>query len=329
MASPNPDFDTILSATLQNYRKKFIENIMGQQVLFFKMQSRGYRGVEMGGRSIVQALLHGDNSTVRSYRGYDLLDKTPQTGFTSLELGWKQLAGSVVISGKEELENRGKAQIFNLLDGKIKQLELSFKKRFNEQLFGDGTANDGKDITGLALAVEDGAAWSTYAGIDSSTADGAFWRNQYTDATGTLFGAASGTSTWGVSKMRNMVNKCTRGNSKPDIIITTQELYEGYEALIEGQKLQFTDNKLADVGFANLTFKNIPIVFDEDCDANTMLFLNSEFIKLITMEGRNFINTPFVTPPDQDAKSSNMLWMGNLLVNKRDQHGRIANLSVD
>ena len=327
MASPNPDFDTILSATMQNYRKTFIENILGQQALFYKMKQRGYRGVEGGGRTLVQPIMHGENSTIGSYRGYDLLDLTPQTGFTSVELPWKQVAGSVTISGKEELENRGKSQIFNLLEGKIKQLELSLELFFNSQLYAAGTANDGKDITGLALAVEDGAAWSTYAGIDSNAY--AFWRNQYTDATGTLFGAASGNSTWGISKMRNMFNKCARGNSKPDLIITTQELYEGYEANIEGTKLEFTDTKLGDVGFANLTFKKVPIVYDEDCDANTMLFLNSQFIKLITMAGRDFISTPFEKPPNQDAKSSLTLWMGNLVVTKRDQQGRISNLSVD
>ena len=326
MASPNPSFDTILSATLQNYRSQFVENILGQQVLFWKMKQRGYRGVEQGGRSVVQAIMHGENSTVKSYQGYDLLDLTPQTGFTSAELPWKQIAGSVTISGKEELENRGKAQIFNLLEGKIKQLELSLKLTFNSQLFGDGTGNGSKDITGLALAVEDGAAWSTYAGIDSNLYT--FWRNQYINANGTLFGAAAGNSTWGISKMRTMFNNCSRGNSKPDLIVTTQTLFEAYEANIEGDKLRLTDTKLGEIGFANLTYKSVPIVFDEDCDANTMLFLNSEFMKLVTMAGRDFTTTPFVTPPNQDAKSAVTKWMGNLIITKRDQLGRISNLAV-
>ena len=327
MASPNPNFDTIASATLSNYQKKLIENIMGQNALLWKLQERGFRGVEQGGRTIVHPIMYATNSTGGSYRGYDTLDVTPQGGFTSVELPWKYLSISITISAQEEFENSGdKARIFNLLEGKIKQAELSLRLLMNTQLFGDGTGNSSKDITGLALAVEDGAAWSTYGGIDSSTADGSFWRNQYIDAASATFSTAAGKSTVGIAKMRTMVNNCSRGNSKPDLIMTTQDLFESYEANIEGDKLRLTNTKMGEVGFSNLTYKGIPIVFDEDCNANTMLFLNSEFIKLIVGKGRNFITTPFQRPHNQDAKVAQILWTGNLLTYKRDQQGRISNL---
>lgn len=328
MASPNPDFDTIVSATLKNYSKKLVENIMGHNALFWQLQERGFRSVEQGGRTLVHPIMHAENSTAMSYRGYDMLDTTPQEGFTSAELPWKYLSISITISGQEELENQGsKVQIFNLLEGKIRQAELSLRLEINRQLWGDGTGNSGKDVTGLDLAVEDGTAWSTYAGIDSSSAIGAFWRNQFLNAGGATFGTTSGRSTVGVAKMRRMYNNCTLGNSKPTIIITTQDLFEAYEEGIEGDKLRKTDTKLGDVGFHNLTYKGVPIVFDEDCPANNMFFLNSEFIKLVSAKGRNFITTPFQRPENQDAKVAQILWAGNLITFKRDQQGRIVGLA--
>jgi hypothetical protein len=327
MASPNPSFDTIASATLSNYKRKLVENVMGFNVLLWQLQEKGFRGVEQGGRTIVHPIMYATNSTARSYRGYDMLDTTPQEGFTSAELPWKYLAISITISGQEEAENQGsKTQIFNLLEGKIKQAELSLRLEVNRQLWGDGSGNGGKDITGLDLAVEDGTAWSTYAGINSSSTIGSFWRNQYIDAGGATFGTTAGKSTVGIAKWRTMYNNCTLSSSKPTLILTTQDLMESYEANIEGDKLRLTDTKLGEAGFANLTYKGVPIVFDEDCPANTTFFLNSEYIKLITMKGRNFETTPFMRPQNQDAKVAQILWAGNLLTFKRDQQGRVANL---
>jgi hypothetical protein len=323
MASPNPNFDTIASSSLKNYQKNLIENILGLHVLFWQLKERGFLNKEQGGTSIVHPIMHGTNSTVQAYSGYDLLNVTPQTGFTSIELPWKYLSVSITISGKEEFENSGdKNRIFNLLDAKIKQAELSLQLDMNRQLFGDGTLQDGKEITGLKLAVEDGTAWSTYGGIDSSAYS--FWRNVWSDKSGTTFPTVLGPSTQGLSAMRNVYNSCSIGNKKPTLIVTTQALYEAYEANAEGQKLQITANpKLAELGFQNVTFKGTPVIFDEYCEASTMLFLNSDFMSLVVGKGRNFITTDFKRPENQDAKVAQILWTGNLVVTKRNQLGRL------
>jgi hypothetical protein len=108
-----------------------------------------------------------------------------------------------------------------------------------------------------------------------------------------------------------MYNSCSIQNERPTIIVTTQDLFEEYEANIESTKLQTTDTSMAEAGFMNQTFKGTPMVFDEDCQTSSMLFLNA--------------NTPFQSPENQDAKVSNVLFAGNLVVNKRDVHGRIGN----
>jgi hypothetical protein len=264
-----------------------------------------------------------------SYSGFDLLDTTPQAGITASEYDWKFIAGSVTMSGEEEFKNSGdKTRVFNLLEAKIRQLEISLKLELNSQLFSDGTGNSSKDITGLLLAVPVATSWNTYGGIDSTDADNSWWRSQWINFTTTYgadFATADGTSVMGLSAMRNMYNSCSIQNERPTIIVTTQDLFEEYEANIESTKLQTTDTKMAEAGFMNQTFKGTPMVFDEDCQTSSMLFLNADYMKFVTGKGRNFVSTPFQSPENQDAKVSNVLFAGNLVVNKRDVHGRIGN----
>ena len=328
MATGNSSFTTFLTSTLQKYRRTLQENLMGQQALFWQLKQRGFVTEEKGGRSIVVPLMYGTNDTVSSYQGYDLLDVTPQAGITAAEYDWKYIAGSVTISGQEEFENSGdKERIFNLLEAKIKQLEISMKLELNEQLFAVGTGNGGKDLTGLNLAVQDGTSWSTYGGIDSSVTANSWWRNQWVDfdALNTDFDTASGSSSvQGMDAMRAMFNDCTVSNEKPSLIVTTSDLYERYEGYVEGTKLRTQNTKMADAGFLNIEFKGVPIIFDEDMDTDEMLFLNSDYLKFVIGKGRNFTSTPFVKPENQDAKVSHVLFTGNIVTSKRDVHGRIT-----
>jgi len=331
----NPTFDAIVTSTLRKYHKKLQENLMGHNALLWLMRSKGYVDSKKGGRSIVQPLLYGSNSTVRSYSGYDILDVSPQAGITAAEYVWKYVAGSVTISGQEEFENSGAERIFSLLEAKIKQLEISMQLEINSQLFAVGTANGGKDLTGLGIAVEDGTAWSTYGGIDRSDAANTFWRNQWFDfdtevngGSATTFGATKGNSVMGLAAMRRMFLNCSIGKHTPDLIVTTRTLYEEYEANIEGDKLRTQDTKLGDVGFINLKFKGVPIVFDDDLAAEEMLFLRSDFLRFVIGTGRDFVSSPFVKPQNQDAKVSQVLFAGNITTLKSDQLGRISGITA-
>jgi hypothetical protein len=303
---------------------------MGHNALYWQLKKRGFVTEESGSRSIVQPLMYGQNSTVSSYAGWDLLDVTPQEGITAAEYAWKFIAGTVTISGEEEFKNSGsKTRIFNLLEAKIRQLELSMQLQMNIQLFSDGSGNGGKDITGLAAAVEDGTGWASYGGIDGNVAANSWWRNAFMDFNGTYtsWDTGSGKSVQGLDGMRNMYNTVSLGNSTPTLLITTQKWYEKYEGHVEGGMLRTSNLALADAGFQNLEFKGTPMIFDEDLEADNMLFLNSEFMKFVIGKGRNFVNTPFVKPQNQDAKVSQVLFAGQLTLSKRDQHGRIIDLA--
>ena len=232
------------------------------------------------------------------------------------EFNWKQLAGSVAISGIEKFKNSGsKAQVSNLVADLIENLKVSFQNEINVQMFSDGTGNGSKDIGGLALLVEEGTAWSTVGGISSNTYS--FWRNQWTGAIGSFGGAGEGA-------MLTMWNNCARqvGKIKPDLIITDQSTYESYHnAGVRLQRVVSSDKGMLDLGFPNLEFLGTPLTWDSDCTAGYMYFLSSSCFNWNVGKGFDLKSTPFVRPDDQDAESMLVLLYCNLSTGNRRRNG--------
>lgn len=302
----NPNYDALLSTTLANYRKQFSDNLSRSFFLYWWLNQKDKKKLIDGGESIVIQLMYGKNSTIKSYSGYELLDTTPQEGLTAVKYPWKQVAGSVSISRKEERQNSGESRLIKLLDAKIRQAEISMRDELNRMFFGDGTGNDSKDIFGLQLLVEDGTAWGTLAGIDRSDASNAWWRNQWIGGVGSF-----GTSNAGINAMRTGYNNASRGNEHPDIGVTTQSIFEYYEAGLVANE-RFTDNETGDAGFVNLKFKGMILGYDEQCTAQSMYMLNSNYLEFDVDKMTDLITTDFIRPDNQDAKTAQLLIMANL-----------------
>src|SRR6266581_4163410 len=167
MAAGNPSYDGLLSTTIANFRDQFADNLSRSFFLFYWLSQQGRKVHEDGGESILVPLMYGSNTTVRSYDGYETIDTTPQEGLTSARYPWKQVAGTISISRKEERQNSGRQRMINLLQSKTDQVQISMRDELNRMMFADGTGNDSKDIFGLKLLVESGGTPSgTVAGID-------------------------------------------------------------------------------------------------------------------------------------------------------------------
>lgn len=323
----NPNFPTLVATTLKNYRAKLSDNITAHQAIWYQLKKLGFIREDEGGTSIVEPLLVGRNTTVKSYRGYDLIDVTPQDGISAAEFDWKQIAGSVSISGTEMFQNAGKPKVISLMQSKITQLELSMMMEVNRQLQADGTGNGGRDLTGLAIAVEDGAAWSTYGGIDSNA--NPYWRNQWIN--NVQIPTATPPYTAFLNALRRLYNSCSRGVIKPTLIMSDQTVYEAYEGTLTVNE-RFLDMKLGDAGFENLMYKSTPFVFDEDMPGATLtvpsndhelVMLNANFLNFVIGKGKNFSVTEMVRPDNQDAQTSQVILYGNLTCSNRARQGRM------
>ena len=145
------------------------------------------------------------------------------------------------------------------------QAEETVIENMNGMFFGNGTGNSSKNWLGLSALVGLGndAGSSGIGGIDATDSDNDWWRSSVSNQAGALTLAA----------MATMYNNVAVGNDQPTIIMTDQDEYEKYEALLQPQ-LRYTDATVADAGFQNLLFKGAPCTYDTHADvAGKMCFL--------------------------------------------------------
>ena len=306
----NPNFDALLSTTLANYRDQLTDNVFTARPLTFFLQDKGRIRMLNGGTKIVEPLIYGTSTTVASYSGYDSLSLTPQAGITAAEYDWKQYASTIAISGIEKAKNNGEQEIINLLEAKIMQAEESMREGFNTMFFGDGTGNSGKDWNGLGNIVE---ASGTVGGINRATGGNEYWQSYEENSVAAL----------SLAQMATAYNTVSVGNDHPDMVLTTQTLFEKYEALLVPQ-LRFTDTKTADAGFQNLLYKAAPVTYDVHCPSGTMFFLNSKYLTLVGHSGKWFAQTSFVQPENVDARYALILCYGNLTCRNAKKQGKLT-----
>ena len=308
MVAANSNFDNLLTTTLANYRSTLTDNVFTARPLTYKLMEGGRIRMLNGGTKIVEPLIYGQNSTVGSYSGYETLSLTPQEGISAAEFEWKQYAASIAISGIEEAKNNGEQEIINLLEAKIMQAEESMRESFNQMFFADGTGNSSKDWNGLGNLVESG---NTVGGINSTTYSWWASKEENTSAALTL------------AQMSSLYNSVSVGNDHPDLLLTTQTLFEKYEALLQPQ-LRYTDTKTADAGFQNLLFKAAPVMYDVHCTAGVFYMLNSKYLTLVGHSGKWFSQTSFISPEDVDARYALIMCYGNLTVRNRAKQGKLT-----
>ena len=224
VASYTYDLDNIGVTTLQILRSRIADTIFKANPTTAWFLSKGRVRTESGGKWIEEPLMYSKNDTIQSYRGYDVLNVNPTEELTAARYQWRQSAGSITMSGLEDLQNAGAAQVINLLRQKIKVLEMSFREWFNEKIHAATATKDiTRDFLGLDEIVEnvDEVAQGTLGGINKTDYD--WWRNRRTEATAT----AAYTDRPLTKAMLTFFNDCSKGLARPDLILTDQTNLRG------------------------------------------------------------------------------------------------------
>jgi len=117
MASPG--LSEIVTTTLRNRSKKLADNMLRNNGVMTRLNSRGNVKPFDGGRTIVQELEYANNSTYKRYSGYEVLNIQPSDVFTAAEFPIRQAAVAVSISGLEMLQNSGRERVIDLLESRI------------------------------------------------------------------------------------------------------------------------------------------------------------------------------------------------------------------
>tara|TARA_Y100000814_G_scaffold24340_1_gene16160 strand:+ start:4603 stop:5445 length:843 start_codon:yes stop_codon:yes gene_type:complete len=278
------------------------------------MRERGNVVELSGGRDIVRELEYQANDTVNFYSGYEVLDTSPADVLSSAVYDWKQLAGTVTISGLEEIKNSGPEAIINLLEARISVLEKSLENSLSTSLYSDGTGSSGKEVGGLQLVIAD-AGTGTVGGINSSTFT--FWQNVQTTATSSAFSVANVQT-----DMNNIYLSLVRGVDKPDIVTADANAYKAFLGSLQAIQ-RVADANEANSGFVTTRYLGSDVYYDDQVPTNHMFFINTNYLRLEVAADRNFVPLDTRMSVNQDAMVVPMVWSGNLTCSNRALQGVI------
>lgn len=318
MAFSNSAVSDIIATTIQSRSGELADNVTANNPILDRLKKRGNVVPFGGGNVILQEIMYNDTTTnnTNSYSGYEVLNIAPNSPISAAQYGITQYASAVTLSGLEMLQNSGKEQIIDLLEGRIKVAEAQLMNRIDTDIYLDGTGNGGKNITGLAAAVPDAPTSGTYGGIDRAT--WSFWQSQ--KYSGTTDGGAAVSASNIIQYMTALALKLVRGNDKADLIVADNSYYSLYVNALQAIQRVTSENE-AGAGFASLKFygggTSADVVLGGGIGAHAtsahMWFLNTKYIFLRPHKDRNFVPIGGERQAvNQDAIVKLIGWAGNL-----------------
>jgi len=301
---------------------KFFDKTMTQDVyekspFYVRLKSKGNVSTD-GGTQITWPYRYkaqGKTSFVgpRQQMTYEQIETRTQA-----VLDWKYMFAHAMISWDETVKNSGKSQIVNLLSDKATEMREDMLDVFATALF--ATTPGANDISSLNEIVD---GTTTYAGISYS--DAPQWKAANDDGTKTelvLYGASS---------LSYAMNQATFGSDKPDLILTTRNLWSKFESLIEPQKRYYGDKNsdLGKAGFTTLQFHSADVVSDVYCTDAYMFGLDTKQFELRYHPKFNMTVSPW-DKLDQAGYPYAMVkkcpWVGNLMCRQRRSNFKFSTL---
>lgn len=320
MAFANSSISDIVATTIQSRSHAIADNVTQNNAVLTYLKKGGNVKTFSGGSSILQEISFQANGNAGYYSGYDILPVAAQDVISAAEYQIKQVAVPVVISGLEQLQNSGKEQIIDLLEGRLAVAEASMANLVANGIYSDGTGSGGKQITGLGAAVPV-VPTNTYGGIDRTV--WTFWKNQVVDTSGIT--AATVQASW-----NSLYAKLVRGNDSPNLILVDNATWQIYMNSLQAIQ-RFQNTMSADAGFTSVKYMNSDVVLDGgiggNAPVNTAFFLNTKYLFWRPHRDRNMV----ALSPDkryavnQDAEVNILAFAGNLTTSGAQFQGRWDN----
>ena len=315
MATGNSSFTKLITTSLQNLPSEIFDAYSTNNALLYMLQKKGNIKIVSGGRSFTHPLRYKANTSFKSYAKTSTIDTPLVDNLTRAEFPIKIVAGSIVISLLEEAMNAGnKEKLIGLVDETVTDAKNSMAEVMGDQVFGTGAGDN--DMDGIQHLIHTAPSGQTdVGGIDASATGNEYWRNQIAS---TLVLATSAPTT--LASMSNLVTACTFGRQGPRIVVTTKTGYSTYEGLLTSN-IRYVTTELADAGFLHLAYQTMPLVFDDNCPAGRMYFIDTDNLWLQVLARGNMELTDMQPSHDQLMRVALLYIFGNLTTGSRRTNG--------
>ena len=315
----NSAYQQILSMALEDRSSGYQDLVSNNNALLAVMKRKGLWQTYSGPK--IRQTLQIGKQVAQWYSGYDQLLNPAIDLFNDAYFDPKMVVVPVILSMQEILNNEGQAQLMDVFASYITAAEKALEDAMDAGIYSDGTANGGKQITGLATAIPIVNTSGVYGGIDRATAT--IWQTKTFDANSVLSGTTQVTSTSIRPLLNYVMTKQSRGRDYADLLLMSPEHYAAYDAATVAIQRQQNETSLGKLGFSALEYigggKRAEIVLDggigSNMPANTTFGINTDTLRMRYHPNRNFdklFEGDGMTPIDKDAVAQFIGFMGEL-----------------
>jgi hypothetical protein len=316
----NAAYQQILSMALEDRSSSYEDLVSNNNALLAVIRRKGLWQTYSGPR--IRQTLQISKQNAQWYSGYDQLLNPAIDLFNDAYFDPKMVVVPVILSMQEILNNEGEAQLMDVYDAYIDAAERALEDAMDLAIYSDGTANGGKQLTGLATAVPIVNTSGVYGGIDRGTAT--IWRTQTFDAQSASAPIGTQVTATTIRPFLNYImTKQSRGRQYADLLMMSPEHYAAYDAATVAIQRQTNETQLGKLGFSAVEYigggKRAEIVLDggigSNMPANTTFGLDTDCFRIRHHPNRNFdkiFEGEGMMPIDKDAIAQFIGWMGEL-----------------
>jgi hypothetical protein len=320
--------DEVLSLSRRIILPYITDQVYGSNAFFFRLNSSGKKRYE-GGTHIEAPFMYQELTNGGAFQGYDVVDVSPQESIKNGGWDMKEYQQPITIDRRTLIRMNSSQAVANELAVRGEQARMQLASNLGTDLSrsegSSGTGSDLKKITGTLAVIDAGGNTTAYAGLTRSS-------NTYLNAQ-----IDSSTATLTLTALRNGVSNCTFGAHSTTLIRSRSEQYNRYWSLcVTNQRFMAgqgqSDAMLAQAGFKNLSFDDIPWIVDDKVvdGANTsnsrIELLNENVFELAIFGGQDFtMEDDWRKPVNQPGAMTHFLfWNGEVLCTAPQLQGALT-----
>lgn len=311
--SMNQSGDVVLTTSIADYRRQLVDNVYNDVPVLRILNEAGRKRMVNGGVSIVEHLVSQQQDDGGFYLGADNLNTSQGENTMLVEYRWQNVYEPIRITRDDERQNAGDDhKLIDLVGTRIQLSEMAIKNRLGQALV--TSVASANNLVDLSTLVNTGTLGTVAGATDT------FWQSTVT--------ASGAFATQGLTDMQTLYYALSSSSTmdNPTHIITTRTIFEKYEQTrLPLERIQNTQT--ANAGFTNLTFKSVPIIWDQFVDSGVLYMCNTNYWNLVVDTATDFVTTPFIAPTNQTVKVAQILWRGNQTTNNRRRFGKLTGIS--
>lgn len=318
LPSISKTLDNLNSSTLlEQYATTVTDNIFSANPVFNLMLKHG-KSYD-GGQIITEPILYGE-MTAEIYSGAQILNPNDEEILTTAQFKPMNIEVPVMLTDTDDLENRGRSAIIDLMEVKFTAAQKSIEKALSTEMWTAAASQTVKpfDLWGIPdfIPIDPTAnpAAGSFGGISRIAGQNIWWRNQFSDLSGTF---TDGSVTF--KELQHVKGEIVLAcGEKPDVIVTTQAIFDRLWGIADSRQ-QLGSTYLKDtigVGFDNIDFSGIPIIVDPKCPDHYVYFINTKRAFLKYHKDAKFVWTPWLRGTRQLMAVKYLKFTGQIVVNE-------------